>query len=177
MRPCHAHRAWKRSDVLLMLFSVFIMQVSEQLWDCEQLSHCPGSVCQPSPRSMWECRTCVWALRSRVLECVCNRSACLQEDKTTLVGHQGPDVQRCTPGGIWMQPTLWGPWDDQGQIPHIVLHSFGIQRRLQLSRCKSWLCLAQMVSKPSPLSVWFQWVNSKFGASWSESKCWLNDIK
>lgn len=67
------------------------------LLDCEQLSYCPGSVCQPSPLWMWECRTCVWVSRCRVLECVCNKRACRQEDKTTLVGHQGPDVQRRTP--------------------------------------------------------------------------------
>lgn len=31
------------------------------------------------------------------LECVRDRSSCRQEDKTTLVGHQGLDVQRRTP--------------------------------------------------------------------------------
>lgn len=70
----------------------------EWLLDCE-LSHCPRSVCQPPPQWMRECRTCSWALRSSVLECVRNRTSCLRQDKTTLVGHQGPDVQRCTP--VW----------------------------------------------------------------------------
>lgn len=55
---------------------------------------------------------------------------CFQEDKTTLVGHQGPDAQHCTQ--VWcgysqLQGDLEMLHSLKGQIPHIVLHPLRIQ--------------------------------------------------
>lgn len=57
------------------------------------------------------------------------RSSCLHEDKTTLVGHQGLDVQCHTT--VWfgysqLQRDFEMLHSFKGQIPHIVLHSLGI---------------------------------------------------
>lgn len=97
----------------------------------KKLSQCPCSVCQPARQRTWECTTCVWVMKPRVLCVNATRSSCLQEDKMTLVGHQGPDVQCCTT--VWfgysqLRGDLEMLHSFKGQIPHIVLHSLGIQR-------------------------------------------------
>lgn len=102
----------------------------------EKLSQCPCSVCQPARLRTWECSTCVWVMKPRVLCVNATRSSCLQEDKMTLVGHQGPDVQCCTT--VWFgYSQLRGDLEMlrsfKGQIPHIVLHSLDIQRTLFLA--------------------------------------------